>query len=124
MKIPFVLSVSGLAGLLLQAGAFAANDGTEATVAVHNIDFRGRPPFKRTIEYLPLSEVARLETESAGAARETVIRTVDFSGRPPFRRNLERVEIVDAARLELTDGVPVSDEASRLSGRPPLKRHR
>ncbi len=119
MKIPFVLGISGLAGLLLQAGAFAASDDAEATVAVHNVDFRGRPPFKRTIEYLPLSEVARLETATA---RETVIRTADFSGRPPFRRNLERVEIVDAARLELTDGV--TGNAGGLSGGHPLKRHR
>lgn len=122
MKIPFVLGVSGLAGLLLQAGAFAAGDDAEATVAVHNVDFRGRPPFKRNIEYLPLSEVARLETATAEGARETVIRTVDFSGRPPFQRNIERVEIVDAARLELTDGVP--ETAGGLSGGHPLKRHR
>lgn len=123
MRLPFVLGVSGLAGLLLQVGAFAANDGTEATVAVRSVDFRGRPPFKRTVEYLPLSEVARLETEAAD--RTTVIRTVDYTGRPPFRRNLERVEIVDAARLELTGGVADSDEnRGRFSGRSAFKRHR
>jgi hypothetical protein len=122
MKLPIVLSVSGLAGVLLQVGAFAANDATEATVAVHSVDFRGRPPFKRTVERLPVSEVARLETATA-ADRETFIRTVDYTGRPPFRRNLERVEIVDAARLELTDGQPVSDNR-RFAGRAAFKRHR
>lgn len=125
MKLPFVLSVSGFAGLMLHAGAFAAGGDTEATVAVHSIDVRGRPPFKRKIEYLPVSEVARLEAASAERARETTVRTVDFSGRPPFRRNLERVEIVDAARLELADGLAAEDgNRSRFSGRSSFKRHR
>lgn len=125
MKLPFVISVSGFAGLMLHAGAFAAGSGTEATVAVHSIDVRGRPPFKRKIEHLPQSEVARLEMASGESARETTIRTVDFKGRPPFRRNVERVEIVDAARLELADGLSADDTGrSRFSGRSSFKRHR
>jgi hypothetical protein len=125
MKLPFVLGVSGFAGLLFQAGAFAASDNTEATVAVHSIDVRGRPPFKRKVEHLPLSEVARLEAATAEGARETTVRTVDFTGRPPFRRDLERVEIVDAARLELSEGLSVEgDDRSRFSGRASFKRHR
>lgn len=125
MKLPFVLSVSGFAGLLLHAGAFAAGGDTEATVAVHSIDVRGRPPFKRKIEHLPQREIARLEMATTESARETTVRTVDFTGRPPFRRDLERVEIVDAARLELADGLSVEDAGrSRFSGRSSFKRHR
>lgn len=125
MKLPFVLAASGFAALTLHVGAFAAGSGTEATVAVHSIDVRGRPPFKRKIEHLPQSEVARLEMATSEAARETTVRTVDFTGRPPFRRNVERVEVVDAARLELADGLTADDDGrSRFSGRSTFKRHR
>lgn len=125
MKLPLLLSASGFAGLMFHAGAIAAGGATEATVAVHSIDVRGRPPFKRKIEYLPQSEVARLEMATAESARETTIRTVDFRGRPPFRRNVERVEVVDAARLELADGLAAEDEGrSWFSGRASFKRHR
>lgn len=118
MRLPIVPAIVGLGGAAFLPWAVAANVEPAATVVVHNVEFRGRPPFKRSYERLPVSDVARLETGSA----TTVVRTVDFRGRPPFRRHVQRLELIDSAVLEF-GGVVATPGKSRAGG-PPLKRNR
>ena len=125
MKYPIALTVTALAALSVSFCVSAESSGAEAadaTVAVRTIDFRGKPPFKRRVEHLPVSELARLET---AAPQKEIVRTVDFSGKPPFRRNIERVEILDASRLEMIGDPDVTaTKEKRFPQRAGLKRHR
>ena len=83
-----------------------------ADVTIWDTDFKGRPPFERNKQTMPVTEAARFET-----AKATEVRTVDFSGRPPFQRSVEKLVVVDSARFE------VDEDRVDFSGRPPYKRH-
>lgn len=70
-------------------------------VQVWEVDYSGKPPYSRSLQTLPMADVARMETESSEMVE---VRTVDFSGRPPFNRGVETLRVVDAAQLEAETG--------------------
>lgn len=68
------------------------------TLRVWQVDYSGRPPFKRSLVEVPVVDAARLE--SLGVVETRRLRTTDFSGRPPFKRRYQEVRVLDAASLE------------------------
>ncbi len=113
-----------LVGTGAGAGSALAGDtmpsaGAEM-VTIHDVDFRGRPPFRRSMETLPASEVARLEPQSAAGGETVTVRTIDFSGKPPFRRATETLPVAEVARLEAAS--ETSRRPSRFRGYPPFHR--
>lgn len=95
------IQVATLALLLsapLYAHAGNANLGaTQAmdTVTVQEVEYRHRPPFKRSLEVLPAADMARQE-----AAQTVVVHDTNFSGKPPFKRNVQVMRVVDTAVME------------------------
>ena len=65
------------------------------TYRTWEVDFSGRPPFKRTLAEVPVQDTASLQQQET-----RVIRKTDFAGRPPFKRRMVEVPVVDAASLE------------------------
>lgn len=116
-----------LAAAPLAGQGTPVDEPTAPTVVVRTVDFRGKPPFERRQERLPVTEAARLEREPATIAptSELVpVRTVDFRGKPPYRRRTEYVPVIDAARLEPTAEPRSPEEAgTNFRGRPPFRRH-
>lgn len=91
----------GLSALALGSPLVTANDASqqaEPMVTVHHVDFRGKPPFRRSRETLPLTDIAEVTTMDLAA--QTRVSKVDFKGRPPFKRNKEKLDVVDIAKLE------------------------
>lgn len=103
---------TGLAAAALCFGSANADvdtaeqiDSNKQTLRVWQVDYSGKPPFKRSLVAAPTIDVARLE--SLGVVETRRLRTVDFSSRPPFRRRYQDVPILDAASLETE---PVANE--------------
>lgn len=91
--------------LLLSAPMYATagNGNADATrsmdtVTVQDVEYRHRPPFKRSLEVLPAADMARQE-----AAQTVVVHDTDFSGKPPFKRNVEVMRVVDTAVMETSE---------------------
>ena len=121
-KLAFVLCLTGVLLALPVASALADSKGEKPIemVKVWEVDFSGRPPFKRRLIELPAAEVAAL-----AAARQIIetkrVWTVDYSGRPPFKRRYENVPVIDATNFE-TGRADASDGNKRPKSR--FKRHR
>jgi len=122
-------SLIAVVALPLGGAAVAADRSEAESVTVHSVDMRGKPPFRRSVETLSVTEAARLE-RSAPAQRyaptgETVtVRTVDYSGRPPFKRRSETLDVAEVARLEAVASEQEEQVRSvDYSGRPPFRRH-
>lgn len=81
------------------------------TTKTWEVDYSGKPPFKRTLVEVEVADIAQMET-----VETQFVRTTDFSGKPPFKRNLETLEVVDTAVLEEAD---VDTKVSK-----PGKRHK
>ena len=115
MTSKLIVSMLGCGAIFLSAPSFSADINAVEEVKIVTVDYKGKPPFKRRIETLPMSDVAALET-----SKPTRVRSVDFKGKPPFRRNVESLEVVDVAALA------PADEESKTSfrGKPPFKRNR
>lgn len=65
----------------VQASESAKSDAeATSTVRVHSVDMKGKPPFKRDVEVLEVSDAAALE-ESAPAKTSRAPK-----GRPPMSR--------------------------------------
>ena len=113
MKKNVMVGLIGIGAICLAAPTMAADANSGEEVTIVTVDYKGKPPFKRRTETLPMADVAALD-----AAKTTRISTVDFKGKPPFRRNVETVNVVDMAVLE------PANEQSRTSfrGKPPFKR--
>lgn len=95
-----VISAACFAAVAMISGtANAAGNGTEM-VTFHDVKFGGKPPFRRSVETLPVSEVARFE-----AAPEVRVSEVNFNGRPPFKRSGEHLRVIDVARFEVDDTI-------------------
>lgn len=90
-------------------GAFSA---AAATTKQWEVDYSGKPPYKRKLVEMDVVDAAQLEK-----AETAVVRSTDFSGKPPFKRNVEKLEVVDVAVLEEAGTKPTR------TGRPPFKRH-
>ena len=117
MKTGFKIAMLGIGASLLAAPALATDSNNANEVTIVSVDYKGKPPFKRSFETVPMADVAALE--AAESASQTIkVTTVDFSGKPPFRRNVEQLTVVDTAALE------PAREQSRTSfrGKPPFKR--
>jgi len=85
-----------------------------STMKVQEVDYSGKPPFKRRMVSVDVADTAQLETTET-----TLVRTTEFAGKPPFKRNVEKLEIVDSAELQASP----STENQVRRGRPPFKRH-
>lgn len=93
-----------------------AAQAEQSLVRVWDVDYTGKPPYTRSVQELPMADVARMEMAESATVE---VRTVDFSGRPPFNRGVETLRVVDAAQLEAETG-----EKSRpgFRKRPPFTR--
>ena len=106
-----------IGALTIGAPTFATDISADNTVKVVEIDFKGKPPFKRTVSRLPVADVAALEAAADAEPRTRVVST-DFKGKPPFRRNVENLVVRDVASLEADD----SERRTNFRGKPPFKR--
>jgi hypothetical protein len=50
-------------------------------VTVRTVDYRGKPPYRRRVETLPVVDTAVMDVEETAEERRI------FRGRPPFRRH-------------------------------------
>jgi hypothetical protein len=116
------LLVSGLALLLSNTG-LGAEDCTENCVERKITDFRGKPPFKRTVERVPAVEIAQVEIIDSEAVDMVEVNEVEFRGKPPFKRSKELVPVIDIMQLELEpDAPPRKPRKKKFGGRPPFTR--
>jgi len=53
-------------------------------VEVKKIEFRGKPPFKRSKELVPVIDIMQLELEPEAPTKKSSRKK--FGGRPPFTR--------------------------------------
>lgn len=101
--------------------ALDAHSDDQRMQTVRSVDFSGSPPFKRTVEQVPVQSV---DTTDLARFEEVAVRTetrrvVDYRGRPPFKRRLVTVPVVeetDFARFE-----EVEDKGKRRRSGPPGK---
>jgi len=121
MQIANIIAV-GFAALFGGSGA----DSTACVSACETVvttDFRGKPPFKRKVETLPVANVAQVELINPQATAEQVtIRTVDFGGRPPFRRNIESLTVINVAPVILQEDQDGAARHRRVVGNSIFKR--
>lgn len=113
MKKHIIVGMVGIGAICLAAPSFAADTANNNEVKIVTVDYKGKPPFKRRSETLPMADVAALE-----AQQTTRITTVDFKGKPPFRRNVETVNVVDMAVLDTSE----EGKKTVFRGRPRFKR--
>ena len=101
-----------LCAMILTGFAFA--DDKQDYENVWIVDYRGKPPYKRTLTRLPVSDVAQFEVE-----QETVTLNVKKGSRPPFKRVSVELAVSDLAPFELEE----SSQKDRLKRRrAPFKR--
>ena len=91
-----------LCTIALSSTVFASED--KETVAVWSVDYKGKPPFKRTIKRVPVSDVAQLEEQ-----QEMVAVKVKRGSKPPFKRSTELLPVADVAQFETVDDKPKTD---------------
>lgn len=118
MKTPvLMISAMMLVGASPLAPAVDSNSNVE-TVTEQTVDYRGKPPFRRSRAELPVTDVARLDvTPVRGGAK--------FRGRPPFNRRAPASPSVDVARLDvLPDAADKPRYRSRFAGRTQGARYR
>ncbi|MDP4871391.1 MAG: hypothetical protein NWR95_11275 [Gammaproteobacteria bacterium] len=118
--------------LTLLAGSLAvllSNTGWGADVCTENCverivtDFRGKPPFKRTVERVPAIEIAQVEIIESEPVDMVEVRTIEYRGKPPFKRSTELVPVVDIMQVEIDSAAPVKKSRSKkFGGRPPFRR--
>ena len=110
-------------GLVASNSVSVAAECTEncATKVVTN--FRGKPPFKRTIETLSVVEIAEVEIVVSEPVFVNV-RAVDFRGKPPFKRKTERLEQTEVMQVEIiTDDESSDKRPKKTTGNSIFKRH-
>ena len=101
----------------------ASEECTENCVTKIVADFRGKPPFKRTIEVLPAVDIAVAEVVTSDPVWVDV-KSVDFKGKPPFKRRQERLEQTEVMQAEISSEAASSKRRSRARiGSSILKRH-
>ena len=112
----------GLAVLTSNA-VFASAECTENCVTKVVTDFSGRPPFKRSIEVVPVVDIAEVEIVDSEPVFVDV-KTVDFKGKPPFKRKVERLEQTEVMQLELVTETESSKRGpKKTTGNSIFKRH-
>jgi len=97
----------------------ASND--QDTIDIQVVDYSGKPPFKRVVKTVPVSDVAQLEALGEAATEYVEVKEVIKRGKPPYRRVTTRMPVYDVAQLELLE----DEDKPKLKGnRPPFKRHK
>ncbi len=119
--LKFVIASGVLGAFIAFPAAAQDQSSTEAVVKVWETDFSGKPPFKRVLKEVSITEAAALEVEPGNI--ETVEkRVVDFSGKPPFKRKIQEVEVIEAASLEIDSEADADSSLRKKTAR--FKRHR
>ena len=72
MKKNVIVGLIGIGAICLAAPTMAADANSGEEVTIVTVDYKGKPPFKRRTETLPMADVAALD-----AAKTTRISTVD-----------------------------------------------
>lgn len=116
MKTASLLKSMTALAALAAVGSSPVFAAGEQTAKIWTVNYDGRPPFSRSVEELPVTDVARLE---AAGAEVVEVRTVDYSGRPPYKRGTETLRVIDSARLEPGDE---NESRPRFMGKPPFHR--
>ena len=122
MKLPISIMAAGLGACVLTTPIIAAETTSEQVVTVTKTDFKGRPPFKRRSETLPVEDVASLETPTMSSGEYVTVTTVDFRGKPPFKRRTERLPVEDIASYESELAGSDGENVSKFHGKPPYRR--
>ncbi|MGR8948019.1 MAG: hypothetical protein ACU84Q_08230 [Gammaproteobacteria bacterium] len=117
MKSIVTTSALLVGALAFSLPAFANDSGSRQMVTVIDVDFKGKPPFKRSVETLPMQDLAALEAAES-AQKTTKVVTIDFKGKPPFKRNVENLVVRDIASLETVS----SERRTNFRGKPPFSR--
>lgn len=112
----------GLA-VLTGSSALGAAECPENCEAKLVTDFRGKPPFKRRIEMVPVVDTAEVEIVTSEPVL-VEIKTVDYRGKPPFKRRVELLEQTEVMQVEITSDAESSKKRPRKSiGNSIFKRH-
>ena len=123
MKLSLKFFVAGVAALLVASPSMAMDLDSETSATVTQVDFKGRPPFKRRIETLSVEDVASLESlPNNQAGKMVTVTSVDFRGRPPFRRHTETLVVEDLASFETNVLGNSGLNPTKFRGRPPYRR--
>jgi hypothetical protein len=108
---------------LLGNTGLGADDCTGNCVERIVTDFKGRPPFKRTIERVPAIEIAQVEIANSEEVDMVEVKKIEFRGKPPFKRSKELVPVIDIMQLELEPEAPTKKSSrKKFGGRPPFTR--
>lgn len=75
MKLPFALILAGVAVTVTLPAHVSANPGNEPTVVIHNVEFRGSPPFQRNVERVEIVDVALFAPTDKGEEGARKFRT-------------------------------------------------
>ena len=118
MKFALTLASFALASSM-STFAMASND--KDTIDIQVVDYSGKPPFKRVVKTVPISDVAQLEALGETATEYVEVKEVIKRGKPPFRRVTTRMPVYDVAQFELLDE---QNEPKLKGSRPPFKRHK
>ena len=122
MKLRYVLG-SLITAVSLGFTANAAqvmSASTEETVDVQVVDYSGKPPFKRKVVSLSVSDVAQLESVGQEAVEYVKVKEVVMRGKPPYRRVTTMMPVYDVAQLEALEE---QSDTQKRGKRPPFKRH-
>lgn len=114
MKSRYVVITLFICAMTFATSSQAADNVENETVTLVSVDFKGKPPFKRRYEQVPVADIAALEKSPS----EVKIVTVDFKGKPPFKRNVEKLTVVDIAALEGAEAA----NRTNFRGKPPFRR--
>jgi hypothetical protein len=85
----------------------------QETTEVWVVDYKGKPPFKRTLKRVPVSDVAQFDD-----AQDTVAVKVKKGNKPPFKRRTVHLPVADVAQFEAAEESAKTD----FRGKPPFKR--
>lgn len=119
MKLLTLFISSALTFSVVGAPGSTHSSISQDTVKVQVVDYSGKPPFKREVMQLSVTDVAKLEEVRDGSPVEYAeVRTVVMRGKPPYRRMVETLPVYDVAQLEVLDS-----SKSIKAGKPPFKRH-
>lgn len=82
--------------------------------SVWQVDYKGKPPYKRKRVLVDVVDVAAIEPT------ETQVVWKRSAGKPPYRRQWVEVPVIDAASLEV---LPSEGRKVEFRGSPPFRRY-
>ena len=84
------------------------------TVTVQAVEFKGKPPFKRSMKQLAVSDVAQVEQDQ----EIVTVKVVQMGSKPPYKRRTVYLPVTDVAQVEEVSDTTKTD----FRGKPPFKR--